>query len=223
METQQVDIVIEYSDVSGRCPECGAVCPKHDDRKELTWRYLDTMQFSTYLHCQLPRIRCETHGAKTVKAPRAGKNSRFTLLFESFAIRVLTTARSVEEARKSPSFSSLSALRFFRSTNSAAVSAKAFSFRWSSRSNALMRILSFFSSLDPADGAPPQTADPVYRRPSIPLPALGIAPFDGSIHLAQIRLKPRFRSPWLALIQLTCDYLFFHFQAQRCSVPQRLG
>lgn len=100
MEKQQVDIVIEYSDVSGPCPECGAICPKHDDRKERTWRHLDTMQFSTYLHCQLPRVRCETHGAKTVKAPWAGKNSRFTLLFESFAIRVLTAARSVEEARK---------------------------------------------------------------------------------------------------------------------------
>ena len=29
-----------------------------------------------------------------------GKNSRFTLLFEAFAIRVLKAARSVEEARK---------------------------------------------------------------------------------------------------------------------------
>lgn len=45
-------------------------------------------------------MRCETHGAKTVKIPWAGKNSRFTLLFEAFAIRVLTAARSVEEARK---------------------------------------------------------------------------------------------------------------------------
>ncbi|MBL1260560.1 MAG: transposase family protein [Thiotrichaceae bacterium] len=41
-----------------------------------------------------------THGAKTVAIPWAGKNSRFTLLLEAFAIRVLTAARSVEEARK---------------------------------------------------------------------------------------------------------------------------
>ncbi len=58
------------------------------------------MQFSTYLHCELPLVRCKKHGAKTIKAPWAGKNSRFTLLFEAFAVRVLKAARSVEEARK---------------------------------------------------------------------------------------------------------------------------
>lgn len=100
LEKQQVDITIEYSADEGPCPECGVTCPKHDDRKQRTWRHLDTMQFATLLHCQLPRVRCKAHGAKTVDAPWAGKNSRFTLLFEAFAIRVLTAARSVEEARK---------------------------------------------------------------------------------------------------------------------------
>ncbi len=100
MQDQRVDIVIEYTDDQGPCPECGAICPKHDDRKKCTWRHLDTMQFSTYLYCEVPRVRCDTHGAKTVAIPWAGKNSRFTLLFEAFAIRVLTAARSVEEARK---------------------------------------------------------------------------------------------------------------------------
>jgi transposase len=100
LEKHCVDIVIEYSADEGPCPECGIICPKHDDRKQRTWRHLDTMQFSTLLHCQLPRVRCKAHGAKTVAAPWAGKNSHFTLLFEAFAVRVLTAARSVEEARK---------------------------------------------------------------------------------------------------------------------------
>jgi len=100
LEEQRVDIIIEYTDTEGLCPECGTMCPKHDDRKVRTWRHLDTMQFATHLHCQLPRIRCPTHGAKSVEAPWAGKNSRFTLLFEAFAVRVLKAARSVEEARK---------------------------------------------------------------------------------------------------------------------------
>lgn len=100
IQEQRVDIAIEYSDDVGPCPECAALSPKHDDRTPRTWRHLDTMQFATYLHCELPRVRCTTHGANTVKAPWAGKNSRFTLLFEAFAIRVLTAARSVEEARK---------------------------------------------------------------------------------------------------------------------------
>jgi transposase len=58
------------------------------------------MQFATYLHCRVPRVRCAEHGAKTLATPWAGKNSRFTLMFEAFAIRLLMAARSVEEARK---------------------------------------------------------------------------------------------------------------------------
>ncbi len=100
IQDHRVDIVIEYTDDQGPCPECGTICPKHDDRKKRTWRHLDTMQFSTYLHCEVPRVRCDMHGVKTVTIPWAAKNSRFTLLFEAFAIRVLTAARSVEEARK---------------------------------------------------------------------------------------------------------------------------
>ena len=100
MPELRVDIEIEYTAVSGACPECGAISPKHDDRKRRSWRHLDTMQFATYLHCSVPRVRCKEHGAKTVKVPWAGKNSRFTLLFEGFAIRVLQAARSIEEARK---------------------------------------------------------------------------------------------------------------------------
>lgn len=100
IQDHRVDIIMEYTDDQGPCPECGTICPKHDDRKKRTWRHLDTMQFSTYLHCEVPRVRCETHGVKTVTIPWAGKNSRFTLLFEAFAIRVLTASRSVEEARK---------------------------------------------------------------------------------------------------------------------------
>ena len=96
----KVDIEIEYTDDEGFCPECAKRCPRHDSRPTRTWRHLDTMQFSTYLHCQLPRIRCKKHGVLSLPAPWADKNSRFTLLFEGFAIRVLTAARSVEEARK---------------------------------------------------------------------------------------------------------------------------
>lgn len=100
LEQQQVDIIVEYVSDEGPCPECGTICPKNDDRKLRTWRHLDTMQFATQLHCQLPRVRCKAHGAKTIDAPWAGKHSRFTLMFEAFAVRVLQAARSVEEARK---------------------------------------------------------------------------------------------------------------------------
>ena len=100
LSAHRVDIEIEYTDVTGVCPECGANCPEHGDGKQRSWRHLDTMQFATYLHCSVPRVRCKKHGARTVKVPWAGKNSRFALLFEGFAVRVLQAARGIEEARK---------------------------------------------------------------------------------------------------------------------------
>lgn len=100
MATHRVDVTIEYLGDEGVCPECGVKSPRYDLRKSRTWRHLDTMQFATYLHCETPRVRCKDHGVKSVAVPWAGKNSRFTLLFEAFAVRVLQAARSVEEARK---------------------------------------------------------------------------------------------------------------------------
>ena len=54
LSAHRVDIEIEYTGVTGACPECGANCPGHDDRKPRSWRHLDTMQFATYLHCSVP-------------------------------------------------------------------------------------------------------------------------------------------------------------------------
>ncbi|WP_419619705.1 transposase family protein, partial [Thiolapillus sp.] len=39
-----------------------------------TWRHLDTMQFATYLHCNVPRVRCEKHDVKSIRVPWAEKN-----------------------------------------------------------------------------------------------------------------------------------------------------
>lgn len=71
------------------CPECGALCPGYDRSEERRWRHLDTCQFKTIVVSRIPRISCKTHGVRQVKVPWAGDRSRFTLLFEAFAIRVL--------------------------------------------------------------------------------------------------------------------------------------
>jgi transposase len=44
------------------------------------------MQFQTTLTARVPRCSCDRCGVKTVSVPRAEKHSRFTLLFEAFAI-----------------------------------------------------------------------------------------------------------------------------------------
>lgn len=94
----RVDIYLSYIGKTGVCPDCGSNCHFHDHAPERTWRHLDTMQFATVLHAAPPRIRCDKHGVKTLPVPWAGKNSRFTLMFEAFAIVVLQASKSIKDA-----------------------------------------------------------------------------------------------------------------------------
>lgn len=97
-KSKRIDIFVDYKASSGPCPECGADCPLHDHSPSRVWRHLDTMQFATYLNCEPPRVCCSEHGTKTLQLPWAQKHSRFTVLFETFAIKVTEASRSVQEA-----------------------------------------------------------------------------------------------------------------------------
>ena len=77
-------------DIRGlKCPDCRTWAALYDRAPERRWRLLDTMQFETVLVAPIPRVNCPEHGVKTIEVPWACKNSRFTLMFEAFAIRVL--------------------------------------------------------------------------------------------------------------------------------------
>lgn len=82
------------------CPKCGKLCPKEDHREERMWRHLDTMQFETFIVCRIPRVSCSDHGIKSVNVPWANDYSRFTELFEQFAIDVLKAAKTTKSATK---------------------------------------------------------------------------------------------------------------------------
>ncbi len=83
---------------SAKCPECGRACSIHDSAPERTWRHLDTMQFATLIRARTPRSDCPEHGVKTMQVPWAEPQGRFTLLFERFAVDVLTASASVSQA-----------------------------------------------------------------------------------------------------------------------------
>jgi transposase len=80
------------------CPGCDQKCGVHDEAPEREWRHLDTMQFETLLRARIPRSNCPKCGVKTIAVPWAGKHSRFTLLFEAFAIDVLKASASIAAA-----------------------------------------------------------------------------------------------------------------------------
>ena len=96
---KRVSIALSFVGDRVTCPDCGAVCCCHDHAPDRRWRHLDTMQFETILTTRVPRSACESCGVKTAAVPWAGKHSRFTLMFEAFAIDVLIAAGSVQAGR----------------------------------------------------------------------------------------------------------------------------
>jgi transposase len=98
VEQRRVEIRVTHRGGPTPCPECGQDCGLADHADERRWRHLDTMQFTTELVARLPRTRCPEHGVKTIVPPWADKHSRFTLLFEVFAIEVLRACRTIKSA-----------------------------------------------------------------------------------------------------------------------------
>lgn len=99
VEKATLDIhVVENDGVSFPCPECAMPSPLHDHAPERRWRHLDTMQFTTEIVTRLPRVSCVEHGVKTITVPWADAHTRWTLLFESFAIAVLQGTSNITRA-----------------------------------------------------------------------------------------------------------------------------
>jgi transposase len=97
---QCVEVWVEHApDARWLCPECGVACSLYDHAEERTWRHLDTMQYKTLLHARPPRVNCDEHGIRQARLPWAEERSRFTLLFETFAIDVLkqTSVRGAQQ------------------------------------------------------------------------------------------------------------------------------
>jgi transposase len=101
MAEKRVEIDVQWPiEYMVPCPDCGKNCNLKDHREERRWRHLDTMQFQTIIKSRVPRSNCPEHGAKTINVPWAGPGSRFTLLFERFAIDVIVASKSIKEAAK---------------------------------------------------------------------------------------------------------------------------
>jgi transposase len=102
VKAHQVSITAEHPEGSRFCcPECGDSAeplPCYDHAAERQWRHLDSCQYRTILKARPPRVKCPVHGVKQVSLPWALTGSRFTLLFERFAIDVLLATQTVKGA-----------------------------------------------------------------------------------------------------------------------------
>lgn len=98
LDCNRVLIEIAHSASRLDCPDCGESCSRADTAPKRRWRHLDTMQFETVLEASVPRSNCKACGVKTIAIPWGGKHSRFTLMFEAFAIEVLQATNNVSRA-----------------------------------------------------------------------------------------------------------------------------
>ena len=99
-EQGEVEVFVEHGSKEAlRCPECDEEAKRHDTRRR-SWQHLPTCQFKTILTADVPRVRCETHGTKTIGVPWSDPGSGFTALFEALVIDWLGEASIAGVARR---------------------------------------------------------------------------------------------------------------------------
>lgn len=90
---EQCVTVLVSAESGGRwaCPKCGQRSPGYDRRRR-RWRHLDTMQYTTFVEADVPRVSCPEHGVVMVDVPWAEPGSGFAALFEALVIDWLREA-----------------------------------------------------------------------------------------------------------------------------------
>jgi transposase len=97
-DERRVDLWLEHEATRWPCPECETELAGFDHAEARTWRHLDTCQFQTHVHAEIPRVQCPTHGVKQVRVPWAEARSRFTLLMERLVIDLILQCSTVKGA-----------------------------------------------------------------------------------------------------------------------------
>ena len=90
-EKQQMNIWVKVRDRAVfACPRCGTQAKRYGyEPYERSWRHADCLFFPCYVQCQRPKVLCEKCGVQQVNAPFERQNSRFTLMFEGYAMMIL--------------------------------------------------------------------------------------------------------------------------------------
>lgn len=76
------------------CPECGRRSGVYGTRLR-EWRHLDTWQFKTVVHCDVPRAVRPVCGVHAAHVPREGNSVHFTALFEAQVLAMAMAGMTV--------------------------------------------------------------------------------------------------------------------------------
>ncbi len=90
----EVEVEIKYLGRQARCPFTKELCDIYDYREKRKWRHLDTMQYKTYLTCQVPRVINSDGKISTVEVPWSDYSERYTHLFSIAVIQLLQMSKN---------------------------------------------------------------------------------------------------------------------------------
>jgi transposase len=79
---EEVFVMINYIKSKAIDPITGEECSLYDHREERIWRHLDTMQYKTFIKCNVPRVKNSLGKVTTIAVPWADKLNRVTYLLE---------------------------------------------------------------------------------------------------------------------------------------------
>lgn len=90
-EKQEVHIYVNVRpEATFACPSCGSATVRNGyEPTARVWRHGDCLFYPSFVHCRRPRVKCPHCGTIQINAPFERKNSRFTLLFEGYAMLIL--------------------------------------------------------------------------------------------------------------------------------------
>lgn len=95
---RQVEVHIDFVGDRAPSPAGDQRLPIYDHRSERRWRHLNLMQYQTWIVCRLPRVRTADGKVRTVQAPWADSNQRYTFWFEALAIELAQLTQSPSKA-----------------------------------------------------------------------------------------------------------------------------
>lgn len=88
------------NDAAFVCPICGAKTKRYGyEPNERVWRHADCLFYPCYVHCRRPRVLCDKCGVQQISAPFERANSRFTLMFEGYAMLIMADVPRAKAAR----------------------------------------------------------------------------------------------------------------------------
>lgn len=90
--SENLDIWLDFERGSKfPCPKCGKPNCSAYDTKEKVLRHINYFQYSTYLHCRVPRVKCSNCGVLQIKVPWAREKSGFTFRMEAMILKLAKT------------------------------------------------------------------------------------------------------------------------------------